>query len=119
MNCDYYSLASAELQSVKSVRDHTSANIAYSEYESGQSIKPRAMNGGSRVAETTSPLITHNTLIFLRCSYVGSNGSYTLATYGYAAILFNFLQRKKNTLFKNCTSNLLICLSGGKMAKST
>lgn len=90
------SLAIAELQSVKSVRDHTSANIAYSEYESGQSIKPRAMNGGSRVAETTSPLITHNTLIFLRCSYVGSNGSYTLATYGYAVI-------SKTNFYKNKT----------------
>lgn len=30
--------------------------------------------GGSGVSETR-PLITHNTLIFLRCSYVGSNGS--------------------------------------------
>lgn len=43
------------------------------------------------VSETRLPLITHNTLIFLLCSYVGSNGSCMLADCGYAAQLFTFL----------------------------
>lgn len=46
--------------------------------KAGNPLNGWAMNGG-RVSETTSPLITHNTLIFLRCSYVGSNGSCPLA----------------------------------------
>lgn len=45
--------------------------------------------GGSGVSETR-PLITHNTLIFLRCSYVGSNGSCSLDLCGYAPLSILF-----------------------------
>lgn len=53
------------------------------------------------VSETRLPLITHNTLIFLLCSYVGSNGSCLLADCGYAAQLPTFMIKlKKKNRFK-------------------
>ena len=51
------------------------------------------------VSETRLPLITHNTLIFLLCSYVGSNGSCLLADCGYATQLPTFLLSLFNDIF--------------------